>query len=90
MSALAAQHGTPLFVYSAAALRKRLQALRDALEGRVDVYYSVKANPNPAVVRCFVEQGAGLEIASAGEYLRARKAGCEPGRILFAGPAKGA
>ncbi len=56
---------------------------------RVDVHYSVKANPNPAVIEVFVAEGTGLEIASAAEYLRALKAGCTPERIIFAGPGKG-
>jgi diaminopimelate decarboxylase len=87
---LAADHGTPLSASDAALLRGRLEELRAALPRRVDVYYSVKANPNPAIVRCFVEAGAGLEIASGGEYVRARAAGCTPDRILFAGPGKSA
>lgn len=89
VSRLAEEHGTPLYVYDAAIMRRRLALLRAALPGRVEVFYSVKANPNPAVVRCFVEEGTGCEIASAAEYLRARAAGCAPARILFAGPAKG-
>jgi len=88
VSRLAAEFGTPLYVYDAALLRDRLALLRAHLPERVDVYFSVKANPNPAVVRVFAEAGAGLEIASAAEYLRARAAGGAPGRILFAGPGK--
>lgn len=88
-SRLAAEHGTPLYVYDAEILRRRLSALRGALPERMEVLYSVKANPNPAVVRCLVAEGAGCEIASAAEYLRARAAGCPPARIVFAGPAKG-
>ena len=86
---LARMHDTPLYVYDAAAIRRQLAALRDALCGRIDVCYSVKANPNPHVVRVFVGQGLGCEIASAAEYQRARAAGCPPERILFAGPGKG-
>lgn len=89
VEALAAAHGTPLYVYDAALLRRRLAALRAALPERVEVFYSIKANPNPHVVRVFAAEGAGCEIASAGEYLRARAAGCAPERILFAGPGKG-
>jgi diaminopimelate decarboxylase len=85
---LVQKYGSPLYVYSAARLRQRLQSLRDALTDRFDVFFSVKANPNPAVLKIFVEAGTGLEIASAGEYIRARRAGAPADRILFAGPGK--
>jgi diaminopimelate decarboxylase len=50
--------------------------------------YSVKANPNPAILQRFLAWGCALEIASAGEYYCALRAGCPPCRILFAGPGK--
>jgi diaminopimelate decarboxylase len=87
-SALAAAHGTPLYAYDAGILRRRLELLRAALPARVEIFYSVKANPNVEVIRTFVAAGAGCEIASAGELLRARAAGCPAERILFAGPGK--
>ena len=89
VEALAAAHGTPLYVYDAAILRRQLDALRAALPEPVDIFYSIKANPTPHVVRVLVEAGAGCEIASAAEYLRARAAGCAAERIVFAGPGKG-
>jgi diaminopimelate decarboxylase len=88
VSRLAEQFETPLFVYDAAVLRDRLEALRAALPARVEVYFSVKANPNPAVVGVFVAAGTGLEVASGAEFLRARSAGCAAERIVFAGPGK--
>jgi len=90
VSELAECFGTPLFAYDAGLLRRNLQHLRQAVGERVDVHYSVKANPNPRVIEVMVAEGAGLEIASAAEYLRARKGGCDPERIIFAGPGKGA
>ncbi|MBC6445393.1 MAG: type III PLP-dependent enzyme [Alphaproteobacteria bacterium GM202ARS2] len=90
VSDLAKRFGTPLFVYDSMLLRRNLRRLRDAVGGRVDIHYSVKANPNPAVISIFVAEGAGLEIASAAEYLRAIKAGGTPERIVFAGPGKAA
>ena len=86
---LAAKHGTPLFVYDQRLLESRLAALRDALQGFAEVYYSIKANPQPGVAACFVRLGAGLEIASGGEFHLALAAGCPPQRMLFAGPGKG-
>ena len=88
VSELAAAHGTPLFVYDGGGLERRLDLLRSHLPPSIDVFFSAKANPNPAVLRRFVGRGAGIEIASAGEYVRARAAGCAPERILFAGPGK--
>ena len=55
---------------------------------RFDIHYSVKANPNLNLLAFFLAQGAGLEIASAGELHLALEAGCPPQRILFAGPGK--
>lgn len=85
---LARRFGTPLFLYDAGILRARLAELRSALGGFADIFYSVKANPNQEILRCFVQEGTGLEIASGAEYLRARAAGCPSERIFFAGPAK--
>ncbi|MCW5831047.1 MAG: type III PLP-dependent enzyme [Labilithrix sp.] len=86
---LAERFGTPLYVYDATVMRAQLGRLREAIPARVEVFFSVKANPNVDVLRVFVGEGAGLEIASASEYLRARAAGCAPDRIVFAGPGKG-
>ncbi len=52
------------------------------------ISYSVKANPNRAIVRYFLGKGCGLEVASAGELMLALEAGCSPERIMFAGPGK--
>ena len=88
VSELARTYGTPLFAYDAGVMRRNYRNLRRVVSGFAEVYYSIKANPNPAVASLFVEEGAGLEIASGAEFLRARAAGCAPERVLFAGPAK--
>jgi diaminopimelate decarboxylase len=88
ISDIAAEFGTPLFVYDRATLQRQWQALRDALPPRFDICYSVKANPNQAFLRFFVEHGCGLEIASSGELVQSLAAGCPAERILFAGPGK--
>lgn len=88
VSELAARFGTPLFVYDACVLDRQLEALRAALPPGFEVYYSIKANPNPWILRHFLARACGLEVASAGEYHLARVAGCSPSRILFAGPGK--
>jgi len=88
ISRIVAEHGTPLFVYDASVLERKWNLLRDALPGRFDIHYSLKANPNPAIVESFVARGAGLEVASAGELQRALQAGCAAEKIFFAGPGK--
>src|SRR5437016_708986 len=88
ISELAACYGTPFFVYDRSILEKKWDLLRGALPPEFSIYYSVKANPNQAVLRCFLAKGAGLEIASAGEFYQALQAGCPPDKIVFAGPGK--
>ncbi|MDP3547019.1 MAG: type III PLP-dependent enzyme [Phreatobacter sp.] len=85
---LAERFGTPLFAYDAAIIRRSYRDLAAALEGFATIHYSIKANPNPAVVRVLHDEGAGLEIASLGEFRAALAAGADPARILFAGPGK--
>lgn len=87
---LAEEFGTPLFVYDAGVMRRTYRALRAALAGFAEIDYSVKANPSPAVIRVFHEEGAGAEIASGAEFAAALAAGVPPEKILFAGPGKGA
>lgn len=79
--------GTPLYIYDPSIFRKKLTLLKNALP-EVNVYYSVKANPTPAVIKTFVDEGCGLEISSAGELLLALKCGCPSSKILYAGPGK--
>jgi diaminopimelate decarboxylase len=88
VSSIAKEFGTPLYVYDAAILRSQLSKLSGALGEGWNVYYSVKANPAQQVLRVFLKEGCGLEVASVGEFQQAVAAGCDPSRILFAGPGK--
>jgi diaminopimelate decarboxylase len=88
VSALAARYGTPVFVYDREVLDRKWSTLRGTLPAEFAVSYSVKANPNRALLHYFLAKGCGLEIASGGEFCQARAAGCCPGKILFAGPGK--
>lgn len=89
LDALADELGTPLYVYSASAMRARLRALEAAFAGLPClVCYAVKANHNLAVIRTLAAAGAGADTVSGGEILRARAAGVPPDRIVFAGVAK--
>lgn len=89
LSELAAAYGTPFYVYDAAIMRRDYARLSKAVAGFAEVFYSIKANPNPSVAGVFAEAGAGLEIASAAEFKVGRAAGSAPRRMIFAGPGKG-
>jgi diaminopimelate decarboxylase len=85
---IVSEFGTPLFVYSTDVLARTLTRLRQTYPAEFAISYSVKANPNRAIVGYFLAQGCGLEVASAGELSLALAAGCPPQRIMFAGPGK--
>lgn len=82
------RYDTPTFLYDAHVLSQKWAGLRKALPAEFSIYYSVKANPNPAILRYFLARGSGLEVASGGELIRALAAGCPAEQILFAGPGK--
>jgi diaminopimelate decarboxylase len=81
--------GTPLYVYSRAALKAAWETYRSAVEQRpVLVCYGMKANSNLAVLKEFVRLGAGFDIVSGGELKRALAAGADPSKIVFSGVGK--
>jgi diaminopimelate decarboxylase len=82
--------GTPVFVYSAGAMRSQARALRAALSFLDDplIAYAVKANPNIAVLTALASEGLGADVVSGGEYRRARAAGIPPGKVVFSGVGK--
>ena len=88
LAAAAARHGTPAYVYDLAAIRARIRHLLRALPADVEVRYSVKANPAPAVCRVIAGAGLGAEVSSAGELAIALEAGFRPDRIMVSGPYK--
>ena len=89
LAALAAREGTPLYVYSAPALRKRIRALKQALDGmNAGIRYAVKANGNGAILRLLAGEGAGADIVSGGEMQRALRAGIAAADIVFSGVGK--
>jgi diaminopimelate decarboxylase len=81
--------GTPTYVYHAPVIRDRYAAL-DAAFGDLPhrICYAVKANGNLAVLRLLAKLGAGADIVSGGELLRALAAGFAPERIVFSGVGK--
>jgi diaminopimelate decarboxylase len=89
VSAIAATHGTPCYVYSRAALEEAFMQYRRALDG-VDhlICYAVKANSNLAVLDVLAKLGAGFDIVSGGELERVIAAGGDPSRVVFSGVCK--
>ena len=86
---LAERYGTPLYIYSANHLRRQYRALAEAMKAvKPLICYSVKANSNAAVIRTFLDEGAGLDIVSGGELFRVLRAGADPSKIVFAGVGK--
>jgi diaminopimelate decarboxylase len=83
--------GTPTWVYSASCLRRRYRMLAVALaDAGLDahIHYAVKANDRLAVLRVLAAEGAGADVVSEGELLRAREAGIPADRIVFSGVGK--
>ncbi len=87
--ALARRFGTPLYVYSEDAIAARYAALERAFKPRRPlICYAMKANSNRAVIGLLARRGAGADIVSGGELLRALAAGVPAGRIVFSGVGK--
>lgn len=89
LSTLAHQHGTPLFVYSRAAMLSALAAYQRGLAGRDhQICYAMKANSTLAILQTLVQAGCGLDIVSGGELERALAAGIDPAKVIFSGVGK--
>jgi diaminopimelate decarboxylase len=89
LGALAARLGTPLYAYSANAIRQRIGELQAALHGLdTTICYAVKANSNRAILELMAAAGLGADIVSAGELQRALAAGMPAERIVFSGVGK--
>ena len=86
---IAAEVGTPFYCYSTATLSRHFKLFDDALDGLDHlVCYAMKAASNQAILKTLAELGAGMDVVSAGEYLRARAAGVPGEKIVFAGVGK--
>ena len=86
---IAAAAGTPVYVYSAAALRERYRAIDGAFGGYPHaVHYALKANSTLAIVRLLRDLGSGVDANSIWEIEVARRAGHDPSSIVFTGVGK--
>lgn len=87
---IAAEVGSPVYVYSAATLTRHARVFREAVApaGRSHVAFAVKANPNLAVLRLLAREGLGADVVSGGEMKRALTAGMAADAIVFSGVGK--
>lgn len=89
LSAIAAAHGTPCYVYSLHAIKERIAAFQEAF-AEIDhlVCYAVKANNAAAILRVAAKEGCGADVVSGGELFQAVRAGIDPRKIVYAGVGK--
>lgn len=88
VSEIAAEFGTPLYLYDADVLRDVYTGLRERMHPGVDIFLSMKANPNISVIGLLGGLGAGAEVSSLAELETARRAGIAPENTIFLGPGK--
>jgi len=86
---IAAAVGTPFYVYSTATLTRHYALFQEALAGMPHtICFAMKSLSNQAVLRTLAQLGAGMDVVSIGEYLRAKAAGVPGDRIVFSGVGK--
>jgi len=86
---IAAQVGTPVYIYSQATFQEHLRKIRQAYaELDTTICYSVKACGNINILRFMAQQGSGFDIVSGGELYRVLQAGGDPSKVVYAGVGK--
>jgi len=89
LAKIAAEVGTPVYVYSRAELERAYRAFDAALDGIPHrVCYAVKANSSLGILGVLIGLGAGADIVSLGELVRWQRAGGDPGKVVFSGVGK--
>ena len=89
VSELTRSHGTPLFVYSKAAMLSALASYQRGFAGRdAQICYAMKANSSLAVLQVFARAGCGFDIVSGGELERVQAAGGDVKKVIFSGVGK--
>lgn len=89
-SGIADQYGTPAYIYDGDGLVGNFRELQAALHPGLEIFYSLKANPNRSVYELLRAAGAGAEVSSLAELRTALAVGTSPRDILFLGPGKSA
>src|SRR6266446_90243 len=86
---IAADVGTPAYIYSEQTLRRHIRVFDEAFESAPHlICYAVKANSNINILRRFADWGTGFDIVSGGELFRVLRAGGSPEKVIFAGVGK--
>jgi len=85
---LVEQYGSPLYVYDGNVLSEDYGTLRSSLPPSIDLFYSLKANPNISIYNYLKNLGAGAEVSSLVELMTVKKAGTDSSNIIFLGPGK--
>ena len=86
---LAAEYGTPLWVYSQNSLLQNFREIQTAFaEAEPVICYSVKANSNLSILKLMNEAGSSFDVVSGGELFRVKQAGADTTRVAFAGVGK--
>lgn len=81
---LCQQHGTALYVYDGATIRRKVQELKDAFSGvNMKIKYACKANTNLAILRLLREEGVELDVVSTGELAMGQRAGYTRSQVTF-------
>ncbi|MCD7975394.1 MAG: type III PLP-dependent enzyme [Phascolarctobacterium sp.] len=87
VEALAKAHGTPLLILSSKQIEKNYQCLRKYLP-RVRIFYAIKANPHPEILKPMIRMGASFDVASDGEIRLLNEIGVAGERLIYANPVK--
>ena len=85
--ALLKKHRTPFMIIKRSVLEKQYRRFRKCLP-EVAVYYAIKANPHPSIIKTFVGLGASFDVASAAEMKQVLSLGASPSKIIFANTIK--
>jgi diaminopimelate decarboxylase len=86
---IAEKVGTPVYIYSYKTFTEHLEKIQKAFKTvKPLICYSMKANSSLAILKALVAKGSGLDIVSGGELYRAKKVGCPPEKIVYAGVGK--
>ncbi len=86
---IARQVGTPFYVFSSRQIETNLLEIKNSIkEFGGKVFYAMKANSNQAILKILFDLGAGFDVVSGGEYLRAKAVGCPGSAIVFSGVGK--
>ena len=90
ISKIAAEVGTPFYLYSEQRLRQNFQAFADAVKTlkKATVCFAVKSNFNPTILKILAGMGAGADIVSGAELELALQAGVSANKIVFSGVGK--